>query len=336
MSTAWRIGIVGAACLWLSYPALFVLAGIGVVVAGRAVTTPELRAPAAFAGLCWGISSALIYIISVRTLAANATLLEYWRSSFWPVAEPGALRWPLDALMAFVSDVAGVQPIFLGLVLAALGFAWLAWTRSGTAIVLTTPLLLTLFASAMDAYPFSGRLLLFATPCLFLTMAAGLTAGIHVWPKRIARLSWLPTVAVSLAVLYEPSKAAMSRLVEPRTPEHIRPAIGYMMSHRRSDDHLYVYYGAKPAFRFYARSLAVPSGGLTLGRAHRDEPQAYLAEIDAEGTTRRLWLLFSHECPFCPVPETNVILKGLDKRGRRLDQFETTGAATYLYELSAR
>ena len=123
--------------------------------------------------------------------------------------------------------------------------------------------------------------------------------------------------------------------------EEITPAIAYLRRASRASDASYIYYGAVPAYEFYAAREALPARA-TLGGCHRGDPNAYLRELDAFRGRARVWLLFAHELP--RLGERETMLAHLGAMGTARDSMvaygrDTNGKATYvrlyLYDLSA-
>lgn len=106
-----------------------------------------------------------------------------------------------------------------------------------------------------------------------------------------------------------------------------------MLARREPGEAIYVYYGAKPAVNFYARTLPVPAEALVPGRAHRGDAEAYRGEVRTLLSSPGAWVVLSHNCPGCTFNEWEVILDELDAHGRRVDSYETAGAAVHHYRL---
>jgi hypothetical protein len=49
-----------------------------------------------------------------------------------------------------------------------------------------------------------------------------------------------------------------------------------------------------------------------------------------------VWIIFSHECPLslCKVDERNFFVDHLNRLGKRIQTFKSTGVTLYLYDLS--
>jgi hypothetical protein len=116
--------------------------------------------------------------------------------------------------------------------------------------------------------------------------------------------------------------------------ENIKPVISYISKNHQENDLLYVYYGAQPAFRYYAHRFGFETGDYILGIPARENPELYLEEIANLKNNPRVWFVFSHNCSRCVVNERKYILEYLDNNGLLIDEFVSTGAGAYLYDLT--
>jgi hypothetical protein len=323
--------LAGAAAVWCSHPAAFVLAGLGSTVFVTALANKNrktvLAASATIA--CWMLSFAACYVVSLRHLGANKYLLDYWTGHFPPVppTSAGDLRWFVDHALGFFHapggfDAAGLPTAGLALLLAALGVVQLTIRRDSWAVALTLPAAFTLVAAALHRYPFAGRLLLFLVPFAILLVACGIdtlaSAG------RMGR--WV-AMACGGAIVCASTWATISEWRTPPRSEELAPVLSAIHDNWAAGDHLFVYYGAEPAFRYYERRQPFPAASVTVGEEHRGELAAYFAELHAL-PRGRVWVLFSHR----HGNEETTFREYLGREGRYVSSVYQPGAAAYLYE----
>lgn len=283
----------------------------------------------------WSVSLAILHAVSWKGLAANAKLVEYWSAWFLPWDHGASVGpWLSWALRGAISEGAGLGPAGPVALLAVVGAAALTRNRPRVVVVVAVPLLVALLASALRLYPFAQRLLLFAAPIAFVLVAAGVDALAAIASRLRPGLEFPVRVLLAVLVLVQPVRLAFAQAWRPPQGEHLRPALEYLLAHRQPGDGVYVYYGAKPAFRFYSHAYRFEREGLLLGRAHRGDPPAYLGELDPLRSRPRGWLVFAHACPNCPLDEKTYLLGALEKMGTRVDAFDTNGAGVYLFEFS--
>jgi hypothetical protein len=335
------LGLVGALGIWLSHPALFVAAGAGFALAlhyGSRRDWARLRAVLAVA-LWWGVNLLALYFISLRHIADRQALLQYWGPSFAPWPPWKAPFWFIESALHAFADPVGLVPhgaataASLLTLLSVIGSIWLLARKWRWGILLLTPLALTLGASALHLYPFRTRMLLFAVPIILILVTEGLE------PLRLAlnRWRWVSLgvwATLAACLLYLPMSAAIENLTAPDLKEEIRPVMAYLEENRQADDVIYVYYGAIPAFQYYAPSYGIDSKDYVIGTAGRDDPQKYVQDLDKFGGSSRLWIVFSHVYDWDEIDERRFILDYLDTVGRKIDGTEHMGAFGYLYDLS--
>jgi hypothetical protein len=212
--------LAGMLAVWLSHPALFVLAGLGL---------PLLRSrPGRWTVAAWACSFMINYVLILRRLGENAYLRDYWAGQFCPLVPD--LGWLIEHLFAPFADAGG-----FGLT-AALAVAAAAIARRQRFFLL--PLGAALLASAAGQYPFSGRLLLFAVPGLLLAVAGGFIQ--------------LPKI-VRYLILLGPLLQLGHLLDRPLHAEDARGAANYIRASRSADEPIFVTHSASPGWRYYAK-----------------------------------------------------------------------------------
>jgi hypothetical protein len=219
--------------------------------------------------------------------------------------------------------------------LAALG-AWALWRRArDRAWLLLGPVLATFAASALQAYPFSPRLVLFLFPAFLILTAAGPEALARLGGATGRRAGAIATLLCAGLAVY-----GLVRDPPPYAPEPLKPVLERLYRAWQPGDRVYVYYGAEKAFVYYARRLGLPAGTYTLGACARQDPRVYLRELDALRGAPRAWVVFAH----ATRGEDAVLLGYLDRIGTRRAAFRAAGRApgprtdeyadAYLYDLS--
>lgn len=310
-----RLGLVGTIAPWVSYPASLVDAGLLVALAAIALRERDRAAlrPLGTLGLLWAVSGLGTVIWARSTLTPDDALYmqRFWAQAFLPLP-PTSLRdvgWPVIRLTSVYGGGGLRYPApGLFLILAAVG-AWGLWRRArARACLLLGPIVATFGAAALRLYPFAPRLTLFLVPSFLMLTAAG--------PDTLGRLAgaWRPRVAALGAIVC--AALALAGLVQgpvPYAPEPLGPVLQAMRQAWQPGDRAYVYYGGEKAFLYYARRYGFAPDDYVLGRCARDEPRAYLRELDAFRGAPRMWLVVTHG-----VPEEVAAIRGyLDRIGTR-------------------
>lgn len=327
--TRWlALALAGAAAVWCSHPAAFVLGGIGTALVLRALAARD-RARAVAAALiigCWLVSFAACYWFCLRHLGGNDYLTGFWADHFLPLGS-GTPMWLVDHLIALFAVPGGFggPAVPLGgfaAVLALVGLREFARDRWPVAVALALPVAFVVLASALHKYPFGGRLLLFLVPAAVLLVARGAWALFEA-----ARPKNAFAAGVVLALLVGASAwQTLDTVRKPPRQEELNAVLTRVRTEVRPGDRVYVYYGAVPAFSFYTRDRALPVP-VTLGTEHRGDPAGYRAEV---GPLRgRVWVIVSHP----HAHEETALRTMLDARGRCVREVKQPGAAAWLYEL---
>jgi MFS family permease len=336
--TSWWLmplfGLVGAVALGFSHPAVFILAGLAVsftyfnlVRAGQ-----ERRLGALMAFTIWGVAFLVIYWLSLRKLASHEWLLNFWEDEFMPLPPTSMddVKWYITAFFQMFTKMLGFSLKGIGGLTVLVGVYSLLTSDRERLANLILPIFLALGASGLQMYPFCCRLILFAAPALLLLMAEGAVTILSVTRMRSA----IGITLLGLMFLH-PVMWAGYHVVHPRYEEEIKPELRYLEKNRQPGDVIYIYYGAKPAFTYYARRYGWDVDDCCIvGARSREDWDGYEQDLEQLRGQRRAWIVFSHIFDWKEVDDRALFLQLLDNIGERLDGFETHGAAIYLYDLS--
>lgn len=335
---SWRrvlaLGLGSALLPWLSYPATFVLAGLGVALLWEPLWRREwprlLRL--VVLPLLWGVSLGLLYLLVLRQGLGNDFLRAFWRDFFAPFPPRSLtdLYWFPQSWFDFLVFAGGLP--FYGLAT----FAWLSgavalWRerRWSLLLALLLPLGFAVLASMLRLYPLYIRVLLFAIPPTFLLIAAG-TQTLY---AALVKHSRLTAVLLVLLLLFHPFYRSLTVLASPWTTEEPRPVIQHIQEQWQPGDRIYVYHAAAPAFTYYAPRFGLNDPALYQVGQVSNGDFALLREDVAKMQGTRVWFLFMHVHTFNGISEQSFILSQLDPAWPRLDALEAPGAAVFLYDM---
>jgi hypothetical protein len=337
------LAFTGAIAIWMSHPAIFVVFGIGLALGLDYVWRKDWRKVAwlGAALLPVTISFVGLYFFSLRILASNAGLLDYWRSGFMPMPPWRNLDWLGNAFAGLLRLALGIgskQVVALIVTLVAIvpGCLSIFFRKWPVALILTAPVPAVLVASALGKYPFQGRMVLFMVPIVILLIAEGVERGrtmLHRLNPWLASAIW---IVFCVFLLYQPARVAYRRVLRPSTKDDVKAVMSYLDDRRLDSDSVYVYYGAAPAFEYYAPFYGLSRDDYLVGIASREEPDKYLQDMAQLEGRARVWLVFSHNCWGCIVNEEAFFLEHLDAAGSKVDEFQAEGASLYLYDLSTQ
>ncbi len=325
--------VLGTVAIWFAHPASFLLAGAGATLTMRALMKREWArlGQLALVSAAWGLSFYGCYVVSLRGLSRNPVLLDYWRDYFvpHPLWSWSNLLWLFDRFMAAFEDPAGLTPL-LGAAVFVAGCVALFRRDRLILAMLVAPIAVMVLASGLGRYPLAGRLVLFTAPLLLLLVAEG-----TLWIGGAAR-SLAPATPILLIafLLAQPVLGVARRLARPLYPDNIKPAIQYIREHERPGDEWYLYHYAKYQFWYYTELNPVGQQKVRIGAECGSKWECYTEDLDQLRGAPRVWVLLSHIMIEAGTDEETLVLEHLDRMGKRLDAYKSTGARAYLYDLS--
>lgn len=334
------LGAVGVLSVWLSQPAVFMLAGTGTVLGADALRRGERRRIAGLlaVGAAWAASFAGAYALPGNAVSDPEYMRAFWRAGF--PDGPLWLPWALLRLFREPLGVFGEDPTPLSLVqtwAGAVAFAagawWMARRRRTRLALLLAPGAMALAAAALRLYPFSadytsaGRVLLFLLPSLVLVAAEG-TVRLG---RAVGGGAGRAAAAVLGLALLAPSLVYAGVQV-PHVRAEVKPLLEYAAQARRPGDVLYVHYAGRAPFLYYAPRYGFSPADAVVGGCWRQDAAGYLRELERL-RGRRAWLLFVDDRALTTTDDRALMLEWLEHAGRRADDQVSVGAALYLYDL---
>jgi hypothetical protein len=340
------VAAAGAVAVWLSQPALLLLASLGAALLWLSRARPAhawgWRAWLPI-WLVWALSAGAALWVSYRSVTPDvmALMTRFWKEGYPPAAfvSPLDLFWPLGRIYSLYGSS---NPASLGypvrelfLVLTALGGYALWRTRRDAAVLLLAPLLAALGAAWLHLYPFSGRLILFLVPVFLLALAAGIEWLRQRVSARAPRLAGPLAAALVLTAV-----APVALRPPPYAREDVGPVLAYLSERRQPGDAIYVFYDVAPAVAWYAPHYGLGEADYVVGGCHRQQSRRYLSELDTFRSRRRVWLVVTHAAR---AHEGRDLIAYLDALGPRLEHFTSRSrmvdgqarpAEAILYDLS--
>jgi hypothetical protein len=319
----------GTAALGFSHPALFILAGGGCTLGTTFILKRDWRSTIKLGciAVVWCVSVLGVYFISLRYLSADTALFEYW--SYWMHAFmplPPWRDWGWFIETPRMSMGFGL-PHRLTVALLAVGAISICVRRWQYGLMLLLPILLTLIASALHKYPFSGRLILFLNPIMLLIIAEsiGRTQSVFNGLKRFPVMGFPVAFGLLAWMAVTPAYSAVRHLWHPRVVEEIKPILSYLSYQGGTNHVLYVWGGAVPSFLYYSPSYRLDNFRITLGSWIEQDALNELNQLRGSG---HVWVLFSHF-----DEQGSSFLDHLKKLGEPLDKSTAEGAWLGLYDL---
>jgi uncharacterized membrane protein len=330
------LGVAGALAIWFSHPAIFVLGGVGVALAGSSLYEKNWKelAIASIVGVVWLSSFGLNYLLLTSRLAANPKKLTAFDYTFMPLSFTlETLEWLRHALTGLAERAlrlpTDVGCAFVATVCLVIGVVRLFARNRVRGMLLMGPILFALVASALQKYPFRGRLLLFLVPMIVICVALGMQWFLASARYRAVRIFGLLLLAVLLLV---PLGPAAHNMFTGYADQEMRPVLQYVLEHKRPGDRIFLYESAFPAFIYYCEAYEYEPGEYMHSHELAEDPAPYRSPeawlMHEKGP--RIWVMFSHEDGY----HREQMLAELDKVATRVDTHEVGRAGAYLYRLN--
>jgi uncharacterized membrane protein len=355
------LAVIGACAIFCSHPAIFVLASVGVVLffaaarnragayrpvraGGTSYSYPQsdradtARLGLVVVGIAWAGLFALNYFVFLRPLMHHSGLAAYWAADYMPHDVMGAVKWlGLESYELFHGYATMWLPLVDTAIVAALiGIIWF-WRHDRSRLALLgLPILLTLGAAAVHAYPFGSRLVLFLVPGLIVMIGAG---GALIWDSFVPGRRFIP--ALILASILAPTAArAAFYLVVPAKREEMKPVLAYIHDHKQPGDSLYIFYISEVPFRYCENCFGLEKDRYGLadmpvifGQSGERDPSIYRSDLARLRGKGRVWVLITHPRALGGIDEEQLFPEILDQWGRQLDRVDAFNADAMLYDM---
>jgi hypothetical protein len=329
--------VLGCVAVWFSYPVAFVLGAAGTSLCLQAVAQRQLVRAAVLVAVsaAWLGSFALHYRLMVSSAPTSVEFMrEYWGDQFVTLLPTSAadLRALWRAATRFLVASANVSMPTTAVVACLFGLVALWQQKRVWVWLLTLPVLLLGGASTLTLYPTAPRLLLFLVPAFFLLLATAIAS------VRMLPFAYRSTTAAVLAAFFVLPPLLVLGLQLARRPAFAREEIATVLARVAEkvapEDHVYVYYGAANAYRWYADRFGLGEHSTRIGRSPRGDWNYYLADAAGFAGCGRTWLVFSHLTETAGMNEERFLLFFADTLGKRLDFIRARGATAHLYDFT--
>ncbi len=326
--------VTGAVIIWFSHPALFVSAGIMVVLILSSFKQNNFKKMITLIWIAsmWLASFIFNYFMILQNYHNYDWFIDTYINSYMPLL-PLSLkdfRWFISVSFNFFKYMDAFPLSGIAVLTVIIGaYEFLKRDKIGFYII-TTPILFTLFASGLHKYPFTDRLILFLWPAVLCIMAAGVEQILIKTKKIYPILGWL----IVILLFFHPLIYETLALINPPRKEEIAPVISYIRNKRQPGDIVYVYAHAKVPFEYYASRFGFKKGDYIIGIKAANNWDRYIHNLDKFRGNKRVWVLFSHVRKDNGIDEEKYLLHYLDKIGHKIDSYKAKRASVYLYYLS--
>ena len=328
------LGIAGTIAIWMSNPSIFLLVGIGLVVAFKKLLRKDYIhfVWSVIMGGVWIASFGINYSFSLRHLVADSYLQRFWHSAFMPLPPWNNPRWFLDTYLSFLSkslnrtELIFALGCFLLILVGCVSFFAREWA---IALIMISPFAMTFAASALQRYPFRDQFILFLIPFAYLFMAEGLGrmySFLAKWNRPIA----LITYGIIFLIVLKPAVSTATRnFVYPSRSWDLRPVIEHVVKNYRAGDTIYVSGGGQ-IFTYYAETYGLNTNNVIFRNTHRIVGRwAFENDLKTLAGRNRVWVIFAH----FEDPNIQSYTRDLHQDAKILDTFQSWDARTYLINI---
>ena len=283
--------ISGALALWLSFPAAFVLAGMGAVTAGLAIIDRNI------AGLrrllpvfcAWAVSAGCAWI-SVRPGLLNGSLAHHDFLHMFPLHTPALIvGWMSESVITLGSISTSVWLAPIAAVALLFAVALMLWRRDRLSLLLSAPIALCLIASVAQKYPWIPRLLFFAAPLTLMITAREVGRFVR---ERAPALRMLAVSISGIALVYAGLSAFKNVLVNDGGFDDPRGAVAAIAKAWQPGDRIYASGPAMPCIIYYRMMLHADQLDFVSSRNPVYVPDQAQRIVPLPKTEGRLWFLY--------------------------------------------
>jgi hypothetical protein len=285
----------------------------------------------------WVVCLIFNYLVFVHHHPSKEIMLDHWQAKFLPINPFRTdfyefLAYAAGTLFRFVMSYGAYW--ILGLAISIYGLFILTQKQKYWMVYfLLVPILFHLALSALKLYPFYGRFILYLAPLIVILISIGWLSLYRQMMSKVFHHTRPHQMVWATIPLFLFGFSLLKKI--PIQKEEIKYIFNYIDSNRKPGEDLYVYYGAKRAFKFYHQSGYYKNLDLaTFGRNGRMDLSAFDKDIDEMGSV--IWFLFSHVDNDLTKPddEADYLLKRIDSRGGRVTKrIKAFGSRAYLVVL---
>jgi hypothetical protein len=315
-------GVVGAILVWFSHPAIFVLTGISfslLIIDWNEHNYQEIK-NVIYLSILIGLSFIGLYFVSLRQLANNQWLLNFWESKFLPFP-PRSFRdaqWIYLWIFNVVKTPGGLSLAGFGAYLLLIGCYIFYKERKEIFWLLTTPFLFTLIASAFHKYPFFHRLCLFLTPIILIFIAQGTGRLLQIYQHNYKTYG-----IILLCLLFlNPTISAIITFIKP-PPMGIKAALEYIIKKKAEGDIIFIVGNIRFEFYFYQKIYGFDK----VECRYVERINNIIDVIKDFPKNQRIWILVVNE----RQDKEPDILKSFDQVGKKISSFQSTGSTSMLH-----
>jgi hypothetical protein len=329
------LGAAGLVAIWMSHPAPFFLISACLIlyfsnVRGKRDLSPWMLALFTASWLIVGLAN---YVLFLRPLSHESSLLDFWSNGFMPYSAR-AIGWLPKRLYDMLGDTMELPEIHLALFASLIGGYGLIRRSAQSFWLVICPVLAALLLAMAHRFPFGGRMLTYAIPLAAIAIGAGLDLiYISMMPRRRA-LGALVCVALLGPLAADAGLCAIS----PPGRGDMRGLLRKVARDYKPGDTIYVSGTDVYSYAFYSRYAAtpiMPRDTVPMLLPFSPLSDRAVEEFCNEMRGRsRVWCLWSFPGPRGTEIDARLIQFHVDAHARRAEQLDAPGACGILYSFT--
>ncbi len=334
---------MGAICVWFSFPSIFTLASIGIVLFIDELRKKNLRAlyRLVLIGIIWIASFSRINLSTLHDISANQYLLNFWQLGYapFPVHSLQDLWWYLEnilgliyiAFQQFLPPPAEANPNWFGFLnlaylLIFIGGIVFTYKRSRKLFFISAAIIgFNLAASALHIYPFRSRLILYLVPIIFLFVAMFIEE-LYLSNKHWQRIA---SYGIALFLIAMPLLTAANIFVKPISYPNIKGAMNFLESEIKPDDYISLNAWAYAPFMYYRRRYDFKQNTFTGQIPDNNSAANYLESLCRGNTLGRTWIIYTQD-----LEGVKSFIDRLTELRPLLASWNSDRAGVYLFDFS--
>lgn len=318
--------IAGSVSIWLSMPAVFILA---TAMLYYAVVTMQARRYGkigllAVIGILWLAQFAFYYYAILQPQADSEYLQRCHKDYFFYLlpcdAEQLKFNWNLTLYPLENAGGHTAVPVILHALCIIVAIVYFIKKRISKGILLVTPLVLLYIAAALHKFTLIPRVTLFALPLILVLVSVGLGRLFELKNK------YLNVVLLAACIISFVNFNALKHFAVPMENEEMKQSLDYLVSKNVRGEKLVVHDLAKPAYLFYTtmhpqkdKWQSLRGGSITFWDTDYNDLAAGWSDTTA--------ILYSWEDPSKFGGQQDAI----SQHNTEVDRFATTGGYAILY-----
>gem|GEM_PF-1960730 len=308
-----KLALLGILALCFSYPALFVIGGIGLSLFLHYGRDKRKLLWITLTGISWIATFLALYFFLLRSQTQDSYLITFWKNllSFMPMPPWRNLSWFPKALAGLFFVVAGLSSSLILVIPISLLGLWGFWREKKWqwALVLTIPIALNILASGFQKYPFHGRLILYLLPLIFIGLGKGMDVLIRsIRHPVFANVAYAALVILILNPVIPTTQSYL--FTHSYLNEDLKPVLSFMQENKQDNDLVYLYHFVGPEYSYYAPAYDVENLRYVRGQNYARNAKKYRAELSTLPRGQRIWFVFS------------FVIEGKVRKGERQDERE--------------